>query len=82
VQWIIDNGWYPVPVELTRPYHFALLGLTLDHFFGTLMVSGLFLLLGFALLMVFYAIFYAFLGPRRYGPLDAPPIRRKVRPSR
>jgi hypothetical protein len=45
------------------------------------MVTGLLLLLGFALIMVIYALVYALVGPSRFGPMDRP-IRRKVRPSR
>ena len=58
------------------------LGLTPNHFYGNLMVTGLLLLLGFALIMVIYALVYALVGPSRFGPLDARPIRRKGRPSR
>jgi len=82
VQLIIDNGWYPVPPELSRQLTIDFLGLTLRHFFGTLMVTAILLLLGFAFIMVVYSLIYALMGPSRYGPLDARPIRRKTRPSR
>jgi hypothetical protein len=82
VQLIIDNGWYPIPPELSRQLTVVPLGLTLRHFYGNLMVTAILLLLGFALIMVVYSVIYALMGPSRYGPLDAPPIRRKTRPSR
>jgi hypothetical protein len=82
VQMDIDNGWYPVPPELSRQLVINPLGLTLRHFFANLMVTALLLLLGFALIMVVYSLIYALMGPKRYGPLDAPPIRRRTRPSR
>ena len=82
VDWNVASGWYAMPVELTRPVTLPYLGLTPNHFYGNLMVTGLLLLLGFALIMVIYALVYALVGPSRFGPMDARPIRRKVRPSR
>jgi hypothetical protein len=77
VQWNIDNGWYPLPAELLTPFNFEPLNITQDHFFANLLVAGLLLLLGFAMVMVVYSIMYAIFGPRRYSPIDAPPVRRK-----
>lgn len=82
VQMNLDQGWYPFPRELTRSFFFAPLGLNLQHFYGNLMVTALLLLIGFAVITVVYALIYAVMGPKRYGPLDAPPIHRRTRPSR
>ncbi len=56
--------------------------LAVERLFANLLVSGLILLIGFGVIMVAYAIIYAVSGPKRLGPLDAPPIRRKTRKSR
>ncbi len=36
----------------------------------------------FAVFTIFYSILYRMVGPPKYGPTDAPPIRRKTRKSR
>ncbi len=46
------------------------------------MVSAVLLLVGFGVVMVIYAIIYSMMGPKRLGPMDATPIRRKTRKSR
>ena len=38
-------------------------------------LAGVLLLLGFGVIMMVYSIIYSIMGPPRYGPLDAPPIR-------
>ncbi len=78
VQWNNERGWYPLPAELLRSFYFRPLDLTLDYFYANLLAAGLLLLLGFALVMVVYSIVYAIVGPRRYGPMDAPPVRRDI----
>jgi hypothetical protein len=40
-------------------------------------LTVVFILLGFGLLTVAYSLIYALAGPPRYGPLDAPPVRRR-----
>jgi hypothetical protein len=82
VQMTIERRWFSVPPELGRTFYFQPLSLAIPHFYGTLMVTALLLLLGFASIMVLYTVIYALAGPPRYSPLDAPPIRRKTRPSR
>jgi len=83
----LKQGWFRVPSEMTRPFTFPgtirflelsfRIGkdLTIPHFFADLMTTVLLLLLIFALVMIIYSIVYSFLGPRRYGPMDSPPIR-------
>jgi hypothetical protein len=38
--------------------------------------------LGFVLMTVLYSFVYMFTGRSKYGPLDSPPIKRKVKKSR
>jgi hypothetical protein len=87
VEMDLNHGWFRVPPEMTRPI--TLPGtirifewsyrigkdLTISHFYADLMTTVLLLLMVFAFVMIFYSVVYGFLGPRRYGPMDSPPIR-------
>lgn len=82
VQMALDRKLYPVPPELLNTFKIPFLEYSLQHFYADLLVAGLLMLLGFGIMMVIYSIMYSIVGPSRYGPVDAPPIRRKVRRSR
>ena len=71
----IENGWYPIPGELMRPYTIPGIGYTLSHLYATLIVAMVLILFGIALIMIVYTTVYSLMGPKRYGPLDAPPVR-------
>jgi hypothetical protein len=83
----IKQGWFRVPPEMigsiTIPgtinffdWSFRISkDLTIPHFYADLLTTVLLLMMVFAFVMIFYSIVYAFLGPRRYGPQDSPPIR-------
>lgn len=75
----MEAGWMPVPPEMRRPFTIPQLGYTVDHALASLILAVVLLILGFAVLMVIYAIVYGMMGPSRYGPLDSPPIRPKRR---
>lgn len=82
VDYNLKAGWYPVPGDLMSPFTIPGVGYTLPHLFASLLVAVLLLLAIFAVIMIFYAIVYALLGPKRYGPHDSPPIRQtRVRKS-
>jgi len=72
----MEQGWYPIPAELTRTLRIPYVDISLPHFFINMMVTALLLLFGFAVIMVLYTLIYAIAGPGRYGPMDAPPVRR------
>jgi small neutral amino acid transporter SnatA (MarC family) len=84
----MQRGWVGVPPEMTRTitvpgtinifmWSFRIGNdLAIPHFYADLVVAILLVMLIFALVMIIYSIIYSFLGPRRYGPLDSPPIRR------
>ncbi len=84
----IERGWYPlpgemlmtrtlrVPQEITTLLNLQPTSYPLPHLYADLLLTGILLLLGFGAMMVFYAIMYSIMGPSRYGPMDAPPIRR------
>jgi hypothetical protein len=65
--------WFPAPAELMVPVRIPGLEITIDHLWATAIIGVGLLLLGFALLIVFYGIIYSLIGPSRYGPLDADP---------
>jgi hypothetical protein len=71
----MENGWMAVPREMRGAVTIDVLGLTIEHLYADLLVTAILLLLGFGLLMVVYAIIYGMAGPKRFGPMDSPPIR-------
>jgi hypothetical protein len=74
-----EQGWYPVPPELAASFTVPGIDYTINHFLGDLLVGGVLLFIGFAFIMILYAILYSILGPPRYGPLDSPPVRGRGR---
>lgn len=70
-----EQGWFPIPPEFSSPFTLPGINYTVDHFFGDLLLAGVFLLIGFAVMMIVYSIIYSIMGPPRYGPLDAPPTQ-------
>jgi uncharacterized membrane protein YphA (DoxX/SURF4 family) len=73
----MEQGWFAIPVEFSGPFTIPGVGYPVDHFYADLLLAGVFLLIGFAIMMIVYAIIYSIMGPPRYGPLDAPPVRGK-----
>jgi len=71
----LEQKWYPVPRELARSFTLPGINYTISHFFADLLLAVVLLLIGFAFIMVIYAILYSILGPPRYGPMDSPPVR-------
>jgi len=78
----LERAWFAVPREFAAPYTLPEANYTVTHFFGDLLVAGVFLLIGFALIMIVYSIIYSIMGPPRYGPLDAPPVSGRGRSLR
>jgi hypothetical protein len=68
-----ENDWVTIPYELMQPVRIASLDMTVDRLYGTLILAGLLLILGFALIISIYGVIYGLMGPPRYGPLDADP---------
>lgn len=75
-----DMGWVTMPYDLMRPVPVLDFGV-IDHLYADLIVAGILLLLGFALISVIYGMIYSLMGPPRYGPLDADPHRDLPRRS-
>jgi hypothetical protein len=78
----LEEGWYPIPGDLLRPFTLPLIQVTMDHFYANMMVTAILLLFGFAMIMVIYTIIFAVAGPGRYTPLDAPPVRESPKRRR
>jgi len=78
----LERAWFAVPREFAAPYTISAANYTIDHFFGDLLVAGILLLIGFAVIMIVYSIIYSIMGPPRYGPLDAPPVSGRGRSLR
>jgi hypothetical protein len=88
VNYDLKTGFFPISADLARQVtiplarFFPISNLVVPHLYSNLIVTGLLLLVGFGAIMVIYAIIYSLMGPKRLGPQDAPPIRRKTRKSR
>jgi hypothetical protein len=76
VQENITQKWVPMPPEMLRTVQIPNLT-SVDHLYGNLLVAALLAFLGFGLLFAIYSMVYSIVGPPRYGPLDAPPMRYK-----
>lgn len=75
------NGWIALPQLMVRPVFVPQVG-TIPHLYGTLATAVILALAGFAVLTIIYAVMYNLAGPPKYGPVDSPPYRRKVKKSR
>lgn len=79
--------WFAVPAELSKHLDLSfvwrylpflqqpLSGLE-DLFNLDILLTLGFLIVGFGLLSVVYSMMYSAVGPSRYGPTDAPPVKR------
>jgi hypothetical protein len=70
--------WLTVPPELAQNVALPVIG-GVPNLYANLVLTVLFILLGYSIVMVVYAIIYRMMAPPRLGPLDAPPIRRSDR---
>jgi len=65
------NGWLPTPGELLV----SPLGLPINYMELILLILLIFI--GFGILITIYSAVYRFIGPPKYGPTDAEPIRSR-----
>ena len=61
----------PSPVSSIPSIHWDV-----AHLYGNLVLGAVLMLIGFGLLMVFYAVLYGIMAPSQRGPLDAEPVRK------
>ena len=83
----LDAGWFVIPGDLAQTIRIPVPGLNIaiPYLYAKLMLAGVFLVMGAGLLMIIYAFIYQLVGPSRFGPLDAKPVRRspkKKKPKR
>ncbi len=78
IQENFQQGWLPIPKELTRTVILPWVG-SIPYLFANLILSLLLTIFGFVLLTVVYSLIYQFIGPPRLGPLDSPPIRGRLK---
>ncbi len=71
----LERGWYPIPGDLRGGFTIPIIDYYLPHILATLIMTAVVIILGAASITFIYALIYAVVGPKRYGPLDAPPIR-------
>ncbi len=70
----LENKWVPPTQALYQTVTLPVIG-PVPHLYANLIVAVLLCLLGYAVVVFFYTLFYKFAGPPRLGPLDAEPIR-------
>ena len=76
----IENNWVTLPHELTETYVIPYLGFRIN--FADIAATILLMFIAFGALVIIYSFIYSLIGPDRYGPLDAPPMKRKSRKRR
>jgi hypothetical protein len=67
--------WLFIPPELAKTVSLPVIG-NVPNLYATLILTGLFILLGYGIIVIIYAVIYRMMAPPRLGPLDAPPIRK------
>lgn len=67
-----EQGWVAIPIDLLGPTAYP-------YLYAKLALAVLIAVVIFALYTIFYIVVYQVMGPPRYGPLDAPPVRRRPR---
>ncbi len=65
----LKKHWLPFPREFYGPPSHPLL-------YAEIGVAVLLSILGYLIFVIFYTVLYRFFGPPKFGPTDAPPIRR------
>ena len=55
---------------------------SVNNLYGIVLISLVFMILGFAIISMFYSFAYRAMGPSRYTPLDAPEVPRGKRYKR
>jgi len=80
VRWDIKSKFIPIPKEFAMTLDIPFIG-RVPYFGANLIVAFVLAMIGFGVFMSIYALIYRIIGPQG-SPLDAPPIRRKVRRSR
>jgi hypothetical protein len=78
VQANAEQGWLPMPRELTQTVVLPILG-PMKQFYAIAIVTVLLVIIGFGLFTLLYSLVYSMIGPPRLGPLDAPPVRTSPR---
>jgi hypothetical protein len=67
-----EQGWLAIPYNLLGPA-----GMPVENLYLKLIGTALVSVILFAGYTIVYMVIYSMLGPGRYGPLDARPMRRK-----
>lgn len=81
VQGNLENNWLGVPLsrDLLRTVELPWVGAQ-PHLYLTVLVTLLLSLVGFAAVMVVYALLARVAGPPALSPLDSEPVRRPPKP--
>jgi len=76
-----SQHWVPVPADLAQTVYLPIIG-GVPNLYALLIVTAVLALFGYGLMTIIFSIFYGMVGPPRYGPLDAPPVRQGPRRRR
>lgn len=70
------QGWVALPASLLRSFSIPSFGTV---YLADIALTLVFIIMGFGILTVGYAFLYRLIGPPRFGPLDAPPLKKRRR---
>ncbi len=70
------SGWIAIPYDLAVPPQVPLLS-TINFFYAKLILAVVLMIALYGLLIVLYSFIFQATRPPKYGPQDAPPIRRR-----
>jgi hypothetical protein len=71
----IINKWILLPPELADS--FVIPYINTQVYFADIAATFILMFVGFGIFVIIYSFLYSLLGPPRYGPLDAPPVKRQ-----
>ncbi len=92
---VVEQMGVPLPAELTQDVPLSIEPIVISgrvlfpgystvvvDLYANLVIGLVLTFLGFGILMVFYSIIFGMMGPKRFGPLDAPPEYRHPKQSK
>ena len=78
----LKQNWVPAPLEVMVPVRIPLINITVEHLYANVLTTFAIMLVGYAGVMIVYAIAYRVIGPPFLSPLDAPPVRQSPKARR
>ena len=77
----VPQQYVPLTADLANMTYLPVFNETIPLFY-VLIITAVLTILGFIILTIVYSFIFRMGSGSRYGPLDAPPVKRKVKKSR